>query len=142
MNIPERDGDGYLTDMNAWTEDVGRAMAEADGQRKGQARLRFSGQRARHGFVLCAGEELRIEDLHHRTARPTGDDYDLRVLIRFHDLGRNRAAFLPLPRVERRLPAACRRLGHNDLMPEPLEDAHHADAHLRIHQVHEARNEE
>ena len=30
MNIPERDGDGYLTDMNAWTEDVGRAMAEAE----------------------------------------------------------------------------------------------------------------
>ena len=31
MNLPERDGDGYLTDMNAWTEDIGRAMAEADG---------------------------------------------------------------------------------------------------------------
>lgn len=29
--IPERDGDGYLVDMNAWTPDIGRAMAEADG---------------------------------------------------------------------------------------------------------------
>ncbi len=31
MDLPERDGDGYLTDMNAWTEEIGRAMAEADG---------------------------------------------------------------------------------------------------------------
>jgi tRNA 2-thiouridine synthesizing protein E len=31
MSLPERDGDGYLTDMNAWTPEIGRAMAEADG---------------------------------------------------------------------------------------------------------------
>lgn len=31
MTIPERDGDGYLTDMNAWSEEVARAMAQADG---------------------------------------------------------------------------------------------------------------
>ncbi|MCB1735369.1 MAG: TusE/DsrC/DsvC family sulfur relay protein [Gammaproteobacteria bacterium] len=31
VQIPERDGDGYLTDMSVWTEEVGRAMAEADG---------------------------------------------------------------------------------------------------------------
>jgi len=31
MEIPTRDGDGYLTDMNEWTEEIGRAMAEADG---------------------------------------------------------------------------------------------------------------
>ena len=31
MQIPERDGDGYLLDMNEWTPDIGRAMAEADG---------------------------------------------------------------------------------------------------------------
>jgi len=30
MNLPERDGDGYLTDMSAWTEQVGRAMAQVD----------------------------------------------------------------------------------------------------------------
>jgi tRNA 2-thiouridine synthesizing protein E len=30
MNIPERDGDGYLVDMNDWTPEIGRAMAEAD----------------------------------------------------------------------------------------------------------------
>jgi tRNA 2-thiouridine synthesizing protein E len=29
--IPQRDGDGYLVDMNAWTPEVGRAMAEEDG---------------------------------------------------------------------------------------------------------------
>jgi len=29
--IPERDGDGYLLSMGDWTEDIGRAMAEADG---------------------------------------------------------------------------------------------------------------
>jgi TusE/DsrC/DsvC family sulfur relay protein len=29
--IPERDGDGYLTNMNLWTPEIGRAMAEADG---------------------------------------------------------------------------------------------------------------
>jgi tRNA 2-thiouridine synthesizing protein E len=28
--LPERDGDGYLTDMNAWNEAVGRCMAAAD----------------------------------------------------------------------------------------------------------------
>jgi len=31
MEIPERDGDGYLTDMNAWTADIARAMADEDG---------------------------------------------------------------------------------------------------------------
>ena len=31
MQVPDRDGDGYLRDMNEWTEEVGRAMAEADG---------------------------------------------------------------------------------------------------------------
>ena len=31
MNTPERDGDGYLTDMNCWTPEIARAMAEADG---------------------------------------------------------------------------------------------------------------
>ncbi len=30
MNLPERDGDGYLTDMGAWSEEIGRAMAMAD----------------------------------------------------------------------------------------------------------------
>lgn len=30
MELPERDGDGYLTDMSAWTPEVGQAMAEAD----------------------------------------------------------------------------------------------------------------
>lgn len=31
MVLPERDGDGYLTNMNEWTPEIGRAMAEADG---------------------------------------------------------------------------------------------------------------
>lgn len=31
MELPERDGDGYLLDMNAWTPEIGRAMAEVDG---------------------------------------------------------------------------------------------------------------
>jgi TusE/DsrC/DsvC family sulfur relay protein len=30
MTLPERDGDGYLTDMSQWTPEIGRAMAEAD----------------------------------------------------------------------------------------------------------------
>ncbi len=31
MGIPARDGDGYLLDMNGWTPEIGRAMAEVDG---------------------------------------------------------------------------------------------------------------
>jgi sulfur relay (sulfurtransferase) DsrC/TusE family protein len=31
MELPERDGDGYLTEMSNWTPEVARAMAEADG---------------------------------------------------------------------------------------------------------------
>ena len=31
MDTPARDGDGYLTDMDAWTPEIGKAMAEADG---------------------------------------------------------------------------------------------------------------
>ncbi len=31
VEIPPRDGDGYLLDMNQWTPEIGRAMAEADG---------------------------------------------------------------------------------------------------------------
>ncbi len=30
IEVPERDGDGYLVDMNAWTPEVAQAMAEAD----------------------------------------------------------------------------------------------------------------
>jgi tRNA 2-thiouridine synthesizing protein E len=30
VQIPERDGDGYLTDMNQWTPEIARAMADAD----------------------------------------------------------------------------------------------------------------
>jgi TusE/DsrC/DsvC family sulfur relay protein len=30
MNLPERDGDGYLIDMSQWTPEIGRAMANAD----------------------------------------------------------------------------------------------------------------
>lgn len=31
MELPNRDGDGYLMDMNVWSPEIGRAMAEADG---------------------------------------------------------------------------------------------------------------
>ncbi len=31
IELPARDGDGYLLDMSDWTEEIGRAMAEADG---------------------------------------------------------------------------------------------------------------
>ena len=31
MQLPDRDGDGYLTDMNSWTPEIGRAMADEDG---------------------------------------------------------------------------------------------------------------
>jgi len=31
MQLPARDGDGYLEDMNDWNEAVARAMAEDDG---------------------------------------------------------------------------------------------------------------
>jgi len=31
MQLPERDGDGYLADMNDWTPEIGREMAEMDG---------------------------------------------------------------------------------------------------------------
>ena len=30
MDLPARDGDGYLLDMSDWSEEVARAMAEAD----------------------------------------------------------------------------------------------------------------
>lgn len=30
MELPKRDGDGYLVDMSNWTEEIGRAMAEVD----------------------------------------------------------------------------------------------------------------
>lgn len=31
MELPERDGDGYLIDRDAWTPEIARAMAETDG---------------------------------------------------------------------------------------------------------------
>jgi TusE/DsrC/DsvC family sulfur relay protein len=31
VELPERDGDGYLTDMANWSEEIGKAMAEVDG---------------------------------------------------------------------------------------------------------------
>lgn len=31
MDLPARDGDGYLVDMSEWTPEVGQEMARADG---------------------------------------------------------------------------------------------------------------
>ena len=31
MSLPERDGDGYLVDMNSWTPEIASEMAAADG---------------------------------------------------------------------------------------------------------------
>ena len=31
MDLPARDGDGYLESMDDWSAEIGRAMAEADG---------------------------------------------------------------------------------------------------------------
>lgn len=31
MDLPARDGDGYLVDMNNWSPEIARAMAAADG---------------------------------------------------------------------------------------------------------------
>ena len=31
VELPPRDADGYLENMNDWTPEIGRAMAEADG---------------------------------------------------------------------------------------------------------------
>ena len=31
MSLPDRDGDGYLVSMDAWTPEVAREMAQADG---------------------------------------------------------------------------------------------------------------
>lgn len=31
MELPQRDGDGYLADSSEWTPEIARAMAEADG---------------------------------------------------------------------------------------------------------------
>jgi len=31
MDLPERDGDGYLADMSVWTPEIAKAMAEQDG---------------------------------------------------------------------------------------------------------------
>ena len=31
MNLPERDGDGYLVDSSEWTPEIARAMAQDDG---------------------------------------------------------------------------------------------------------------
>ena len=31
MDLPSRDGDGYLESMDDWSVEIGRAMAEADG---------------------------------------------------------------------------------------------------------------
>ena len=30
VELPERDGDGYLTDMSQWSPEIARAMADAD----------------------------------------------------------------------------------------------------------------
>jgi tRNA 2-thiouridine synthesizing protein E len=32
MTIPQRDGDGYLVDRDAWTPEIAQAMAVADGK--------------------------------------------------------------------------------------------------------------
>lgn len=39
MQIPNRDGDGYLVDMSDWTLEIGRLMAEADGYELNEKKL-------------------------------------------------------------------------------------------------------
>ena len=34
MELPKRDGDGYLVDMNSWTEEIGRAMEQEANNKK------------------------------------------------------------------------------------------------------------
>jgi len=31
MELPQRDGDGYLVERDAWTPEIGKALAQADG---------------------------------------------------------------------------------------------------------------
>lgn len=38
MELPQRDGDGYLVDMSDWTPEIGRAMAVADGYELDEAK--------------------------------------------------------------------------------------------------------
>jgi tRNA 2-thiouridine synthesizing protein E len=38
MELPERDGDGYLIDSSVWTPEISRAMAQADGVELDDAR--------------------------------------------------------------------------------------------------------
>jgi len=38
MNIPDRDGDGYLLDLNSWTPEIARAMAAVDGYELNEAK--------------------------------------------------------------------------------------------------------
>jgi dissimilatory sulfite reductase related protein len=38
MDMPQRDGDGYLVDRDAWTPEIARAMAEVDGIELDEAR--------------------------------------------------------------------------------------------------------
>ena len=44
MQIPNRDGDGYLVDMSDWTSEIGRLMAEAAGyelnEKKGEPTMK------------------------------------------------------------------------------------------------------
>ena len=68
MELPPRDGDGYLVDMNDWTPETGRAMAERIGQTPGWQEFRLYRTATAAGpltvtFALTGLGEVRIDDV-------------------------------------------------------------------------------
>ncbi len=66
------------------------------------------GDSLRQPLVRRAGEQVRVEDLHHRPARAAGDDHDLGVFQLFQHLPGDGAALVPVAGVEGGLSAARR----------------------------------
>ena len=59
MEFPERDGDGYLANMNIWTPEIGRAMAQADGFELDDVEFLRSNERCRDVSGSVKGQRGR-----------------------------------------------------------------------------------
>ena len=89
-----------------------------------------------------AGEEVGVKYFEHCAAGTGGDHHGFGLVQTLEDRPGDRAGFVPVTGVERRLAATGEFLRAFDLVTEPFENLHHADADAREHQVHEAGDEQ
>src|SRR5437867_2937296 len=93
-------------------------------------------------LMRSAGKKLRIKNFQHRAAGSRGDHHDFRRAQPLEYGQSHGARLVPVTRVEGGLATAGEVLRTFEFVPEFLENPNHADAGLRIQEIHKTGYEE